>query len=440
MPCIEELVRDADLVVCHAAANSIALPDGSTEILLGAKSNLPKLRASEEDKKAFYAAFNAASLALGISLDDIRASATRRKRLLPLAEDAYSLLSFAAANGKQVEDDVRNPLVSTLDSLSKGLTTAATEQAFLKAYQALTVKTSPVTADTLEASKTRLPDFELFFRRESFWSSLRGLTLGRFFNAIVFLLVLFATCVTLGYYSLGSRQITRYMELRTLLAQAEMDAPKKAELLSSREKSVVQEESRKPIDEVALAAARKALADAKAMMNAEKFNYAQQAGELDAIPGRLSKWSQQPCSTEANFAFKWTLCSVIDVQPSQASSEPSPFSQVEAARTVAAKLGDIYLPLLLGWLGASAFILRQMTREIAENSFAKASSLRHIVRSGLGALAGFSSTWLLTPEVVGGPTLKNIPVWALAFIAGYGIELVFAFMDRIVGAFTTKAP
>jgi hypothetical protein len=34
--------------------------------------------------------------------------------------------------------------------------------------------------------------------------------------------------------------------------------------------------------------------------------------------------------------------------------------------------------------------------------------------------------------------LKNIPAWALAFIAGYGIELVFSFLDRIIGAFSTK--
>ena len=100
-------------------------------------------------------------------------------------------------------------------------------------------------------------------------------------------------------------------------------------------------------------------------------------------------------------------------------------------------MGQIILPLLLGLLGAHAFVIRTMTAQISERSFAKASSLRHITRLALGALAGIASSWLLTPDAVSSQ-LKNIPAWVLAFVAGYGIELVFAFMDRIIGAFTAK--
>jgi hypothetical protein len=30
---------------------------------------------------------------------------------------------------------------------------------------------------------------------------------------------------------------------------------------------------------------------------------------------------------------------------------------------------------------------------------------------------------------------SSMPIWTLAFVAGYGTELVFAFMDRIISAF-----
>ena len=109
---------------------------------------------------------------------------------------------------------------------------------------------------------------------------------------------------------------------------------------------------------------------------------------------------------------------------------------MEAARTVISRLNDVYLPLLLGFLGAHAFILRRMSKDITDRTFAKGSAFNHIVRIGLGALAGLASTWLLTPDVVGGASFKTLPIWALAFVAGYGIELVFAFMDRIIAAFT----
>jgi hypothetical protein len=38
----------------------------------------------------------------------------------------------------------------------------------------------------------------------------------------------------------------------------------------------------------------------------------------------------------------------------------------------------------------------------------------------------------------GGEAFSNLPSWALAFVAGYAIELVFSAMDRIVAAFTSK--
>ena len=34
--------------------------------------------------------------------------------------------------------------------------------------------------------------------------------------------------------------------------------------------------------------------------------------------------------------------------------------------------------------------------------------------------------------------LSSAPAWVLAFVAGYSVELVFSFMDRIVTAFSTK--
>lgn len=113
------------------------------------------------------------------------------------------------------------------------------------------------------------------------------------------------------------------------------------------------------------------------------------------------------------------------------------FARVAAAGTIVKWMNEIVLPLLLGWLVSHAFIIRRMTSEISERSFAKASSLRHITRLALGSLAGIASSWLFSPNAVASQ-LKYVRVWVLAFVAGYGIELVFAFMDRIIGAFTTK--
>jgi hypothetical protein len=99
-------------------------------------------------------------------------------------------------------------------------------------------------------------------------------------------------------------------------------------------------------------------------------------------------------------------------------------------------LNVIMLPMLMGLLGAYAFVLRTVSREIRERSFAENSALHHVARLSLGALAGIAAGWFLRPEQVG--LLNSVPAWGLAFVAGYGIELLFAFLDRIVVAFTSK--
>ena len=77
-----------------------------------------------------------------------------------------------------------------------------------------------------------------------------------------------------------------------------------------------------------------------------------------------------------------------------------------------------------------------MSVDIERRSFAPGSSIHHLIRLFLGAMAGIASGWLLKPGDVG--LLSSAPAWVLAFVAGYSVELVFSFMDRIVTAFSTK--
>ena len=165
------------------------------------------------------------------------------------------------------------------------------------------------------------------------------------------------------------------------------------------------------------------------------------------IPSRLWNWSQQPCQC---WLVKWILCSTVDAA-TVASDPPSENRSRTAAFTLVKRMNEIVLPLLLGLLGAFAFVIRSMTAEIVSRSFRNGTAIHHITRLSLGALAGIASSWLFGSDTVSSELvnsaatvlkpiqLKNVPIWVLAFVAGYGIELVFAFMDRIIGAFTSKS-
>lgn len=440
------------------------MPPAARDLL--ATADASALRANPGARAAFLDALETASRAVGLSAVDIRAMVGRTERLRPLVANALTLLDFAAANARPLSDDLRSALTEAASAVGAGTATVRQEQAFLKAYEELTLTLSPITAETLEVSTTRLP---------SPGEILRGLqagtppkwTLGRFINASVFLVVLVGAGVSLAYYYVGASALVKFRDLQKAEAILK-DKEASARLDVTDKKSAISAATQRAAQGNASAADKQDVGTAEAnhdrsaaTLEALVAERAAVAAELRSVPERLGRWAMQPCLSK-NPIFNLALCAGVD-EPQRAaaevrfaaaaaaraasssaeaaSSEPQRRSgaevvDVEAARTVVSRLNDVYLPLLLGFLGAHAYILRRMSKDISERAFAKGSAFNHIVRIGLGALAGLASTWLLAPEVVGGASFKALPVWALAFVAGYGIELVFAFMDRIISAFT----
>jgi len=104
------------------------------------------------------------------------------------------------------------------------------------------------------------------------------------------------------------------------------------------------------------------------------------------------------------------------------------------AKSVLAILNQYLLPLLYGLLGSLAYILRTLTREIREVTYTRSSNVGYRLRWPLGMLAGVTIGWFFDPDTLQG--VASITPLGLAFLAGYSVELLFAGLDRIVGAFT----
>jgi hypothetical protein len=98
-------------------------------------------------------------------------------------------------------------------------------------------------------------------------------------------------------------------------------------------------------------------------------------------------------------------------------------------------VGSFLLPVLYGMLGAIAFVLRRLSDDNAALDFARDPRNRYSLRVPIGALSGLAAGWLLQPTTA--TVTSSLSPFALAFVAGYSAELVFAAMDRIVAAFTT---
>lgn len=130
-------------------------------------------------------------------------------------------------------------------------------------------------------------------------------------------------------------------------------------------------------------------------------------------------------------------------------------------------VGLFVLPVLYGLLGALAYVLRQLSLDLVQVTFTPLSVVRYRLRLLLGALAGLSAAWFLKIDIAdfgGGPAptaqamggASNVDLsgivlsngaadflgaagtWAVAFLAGYSVELLFAALDRMVESFTGR--
>jgi hypothetical protein len=87
------------------------------------------------------------------------------------------------------------------------------------------------------------------------------------------------------------------------------------------------------------------------------------------------------------------------------------------------------LPIVLGLMGACAYVIRLISDQIKDTTFSTTSRIRHVVRVALGGLAGVVIGFGGVAEA------GTISPSALAFLAGYAVEPVFATFDSIAEKF-----
>lgn len=104
------------------------------------------------------------------------------------------------------------------------------------------------------------------------------------------------------------------------------------------------------------------------------------------------------------------------------------------SKSILAILSQYVLPLLYGLLGSLAYILRTLSREIQDVTFTRGSEIRYSLRWPLGMLGGVTVGLFFDPADLSG--FEVITPLGLAFLAGYGVELLFTGLDRLVSAFT----
>ena len=82
----------------------------------------------------------------------------------------------------------------------------------------------------------------------------------------------------------------------------------------------------------------------------------------------------------------------------------------------------------------TANVVLSLSRDARDRLYRRENGIANTLRIFLGALAGLAIGWFLQPENMSG--FNAISPFALAFVAGYSVDLLFTFLDKIVKAFS----
>jgi hypothetical protein len=324
-------------------------------------------------------------------------------RLAQAAEDAAGLLYYAVATGREVSPAVRDPIVQAQRAVTAGRPIADAEEAeFLAAYAKLAAMVHPTTAATLRATSrtVRRPWVWRLFSDEPISEAQR--VAYRFGLLALVLIIVIAG----GEWT------------RTFINAVVTD---QAEYTRVREELRTARAAQKRFEE------QIALLDRERQSGADgvRASLVRQREELDVRVQFLN-------DREANLSRRIqagyeTLDRIL------------PFVNWNELRNVitpvATLMAVLILPVLYGALGTCAFVLRTVYAEMVERSFDGRRTGEFMVRIFLGMLSGVSLQWLLVREgqaIPGGVTPA-----VLAFLGGYGVELLFAAIDRILSTVIT---
>lgn len=365
------------------------------------------------------------------------ANAVRPVRLADAIADARLLLHYAASRGIELPDGVADAVIEADHAqgpggkavggeAARGGTAADkvvppdVELAFWTAFRQLAVAVSPVTVHSIRATVDTHPSLAspLLLRisgkavSDARWSVFKYRWLALFFLIALISVQMFwvvGVSLTGDTVSLTERIAALEVESRALVADPDNDADVQR---------VIQEDGR---------------------LQAEMTEL---RGWLTGSYQSLRDWNR----TWAYFVFYVPFLTSPFDSPGFAQLQPEAQNRIEvtSAEFVLQALAAYVLPLLYGLLGAFAYVLRDIAREVRDVTFSADSTIRYGLRLSLGLLSGIAVGLLLTPgsgengnavpsEVL---DLKTLSPLGLAFVAGYAVELIFAAMDRIVTAFT----
>jgi hypothetical protein len=360
----------------------------------------------------------------GRGVGDIKQTDPTIRDLIP---DARLLIAYTAERDIDVEAETVKAILDTERAVMQRSLEVDEEIAFWGAFRALAGAVRPATVASIRESREQPQSRPSWLTRRTTvryrWGILTGLT--------AMLLVHIFFVVVNGYVTELDRIRNEFNQLlvEAMPVAIAFHGPPPVELPSTAETTA---------PEFSIARGQELEAQFRMNMIQMCGLLAQWNGNIQLLrswvklgEGDLMRWLMPGFDEESP-----TITQCLDGDPIAEIGIVADQLLIGSARSQITTVAQFFLPLLYGWVGALAYILRALANELRAATFSRTSSTEYTLRWPLGMLAGVAIGLLLQPQTLTG--LAALTPLGVAFIAGYSVELLFTFLDRLVRAFSER--
>lgn len=348
-------------------------------------------------------------------------------------DDAEVLVAYVIRNNIQGIQDAVEGIAEARECYGRGEFSADAQKKFYADFSKLAAKVAPVTVSTLKAS---LEDYGPGRRTWFGWGERVPCSHAQragIFHRRWGMVALITLLVIQSYWLVGSNLLNAIPKFSDA-QQTALLAVEAKKRLRAREIQPQQPQpspaaqaltTSSPAAQPALA--EKDIANEAALLAAEHL-----VDERTRIADMLATWCK-----------KLLPDSWVPARAKAGATHSQELEQLDSDRVIALAsrvlevLQQYVLPLLYGWLGAMAYVLRTLGQQSRARLFSTENQTDFNLRVWLGVVAGLAIGWFFRSDKGMGPAVGSISALALAFVAGYSVDLLFTAMDRVVGAFST---
>ena len=384
--------------------------------------------------------------------------------------DAQLLMMTAAERGIELDEEVTKAILEASDAFDKDLLTPENTNNFWQAYESLSRTLSPITIDSVRATH------DMRRLKSGIWGYLQGRTYVPFSRKSAFrykllsLLTLLSLIAMQVFWSIGNTlildikdQSDQIIKLETQLfndnnaiQSSDLDKLPDTSEAATREGQGLQDLS----DDASSSASASASIETKVISENSSNTV-----DIQILNHRIDEyiaWRTAEIVELKNWNRFWGNLLFFSEQswekPSYetlSSEEKTHIHYVSAQYALHAILA-YFLPILYGLLGASFYILRQLPKDIENLTFSMNSHIYYSLRITQGPLAGIMASFFFTEAPsklysltshtsaiatikIGTSSLSNFSPLAIAFLAGYSVELIFYVIDKIISSVTSRS-